>query len=629
MKKTTATFLLLLAGRAWAGGFDATGIPPGLLPHAHAVVRASETEISIRSPKDIRVRRHIVVTVLDEKGKKAAHLLETSSQYEQIETVEGTLYDAAGAKVDKMGKKQLVRHGMPSELIFHSDDAAHIHSFSRSTYPYTVEYWTEVRSTQSFLLPEWRPQPSADCAVEEASLTVSAPSRESLKYRSFHTPEPEVLPAVPFSIAWRVRQLEAEEEERPTIPGDPGEPTVYLALSPFVLDEYQGTSASWKTFGAFMYDLNKGRDVLDKTTIARINELVKDEQDPVKKIHILYRHLQRNCRYVSLEYGIGGWQTLDAAFVSGNGIGDCKALTNYMMSMLAVVGISSYPVLVYAGADPGMPMDNDFPRNQFNHVILCVPLGRDSLWLECTSNTIAPGYLGDFTDDRDALMITPGGGIKVHTPLYDEQYNFWSRHTQAQIDTGNIELVVDMKGCASGLFHLDLLRAVQSKTAKEKELYLNTRLSLSSYEVTNYQYVDSATDRLPLLYENMNYRSAGLVRVQGNRLFVNMNMLPITAGEKKKRKAALFFPRAYVIRDTFSLSLPAGYSVEQQPADISMDPPFAHYSLVWTRSAGKLTAVRTFRRNKGMFSAEQYALYEALQQVLTQEKQMAVVLKKE
>ena len=124
--------------------------------------------------------------------------------------------------------------------------------------------------------------------------------------------------------------------------------------------------------------------------------------------------MQENKRYVSVQLGIGGWQPFTAEYVEERGYGDCKALSNYMKAMLQEIGVESYPVIVYAGEHHPYEVEDDFVDPAFNHAILYVP-GED-MWLECTSQINPPGYLGEFTNDRKVLLITPQGGQLARTP---------------------------------------------------------------------------------------------------------------------------------------------------------------------------------------------------------------------
>lgn len=52
--------------------------------------------------------------------------------------------------------------------------------------------------------------------------------------------------------------------------------------------------------------------------------------------------MQQNTRYISIQLGIGGWQPFDAEYVAQKKYGDCKALTNYMFSLLKEAALDQF-----------------------------------------------------------------------------------------------------------------------------------------------------------------------------------------------------------------------------------------------------------------------------------------------
>ena len=167
--------------------------------------------------------------------------------------------------------------------------------------------------------------------------------------------------------------------------------------------------------------LLEGRDVINEATKIKILDWVKEAKSPLEKAKIVYQFMQNKTRYISVQVGIGGWEPIAANQVDQVGYGDCKGLTNYTKALLDVVGVTSYYTVVYASEKRNL--DKDFASLQGNHVILNIPNEGKDIWLECTSQTMPFGFLGDFTDDRDVLVVTPEGGIIKRTAIYKDETN--------------------------------------------------------------------------------------------------------------------------------------------------------------------------------------------------------------
>ena len=104
-----------------------------------------------------------------------------------------------------------------------------------------------------------------------------------------------------------------------------------------------------------------------------------------------------------------------------------------MVAILKEAGLNARYVLIRGGEDEN-DIITDFPSNQFNHATVCVITGKDSVWLECTSQTRAAGFIGSFTGNRHAILIDEKGGHVVATTRYEGADNTDVRHISAQLD---------------------------------------------------------------------------------------------------------------------------------------------------------------------------------------------------
>jgi len=631
-------FRFLLVSACWCSfafanegeDYAAKKIPADLLLHANAVMRVNQTEIDIVSPQEVNVTRHYAITILNEKGDVYANCTVPFSKLNSIDNISGYIYDANGGDVKKIKKSDF--NDMPATLNpgEFEDEKMKIYRVGYKNYPYTVEYVIETKQNHTFYIPEWAPVPDIYCALQSGELTVKTHGTTDLKYKQYHI---EATPVVSQGDAkqykWTVNNIHAVKREALSYDGGFDVPVILFAINDFMLDDYKGSSRSWKDFGQFVYQLNKGRDLLPGDVKVKIRQLVANAKDDHEKVKILYAYLQKTMRYVSVQYGIGGWQTLDAQFLSKNQYGDCKALSNYMMAMLKEVGIQANPVLIMAGADNQSVLTRDFVCQQFDHVILCVPFAKDTVWLECTSGDLPANYLSDFTQNRDALMITPEGGVVVHTPVYDASVNKVSRSGLVTCNEDG-SLKIKMKSFYKGEAADHLSYQLKYDNDHDKAEYLHSKFHLASYSLDDYKYEKIENAPVTCMNEDASLTATGMYTKTGNRSFLSLDIAPVDMpmpDEEDERKSKFYLPESLSVSDTFEVQLPDKYDVEYIPAPVSVKYPFGSYSCSIVKNDNKLFVTTSLAINNGIYEPAQYQDYVKLTNIVNSRANKKVVLK--
>ena len=640
-----ASIAALLLASPPAAKYPADAIAPALRENAHVVVRAYDKAVVVKSPSLVIETVHRVVTILDPVGsEKAGELVVSYDALRRINYLRGAVYDAQGNLLHQLRPAEVHDQGMGSaDGSFMTDARVRFADLRQPTTPYTVEFDYEIASSNTLFYPHWQPQSGENMSVESASLQVTTPTALPLRYQEQQLPAGAAsAPTVAGSqttYRWQLPAQPAVEQEPLAPPLDELLPTVYLAPATFEVQGYAGSLDSWQSLGFWSYQLGKGRDVLPPALTAKMAQLLVSDPDPRARARKVYEFLQSSTRYVSVQLGLGGWQTAPAAAVATGGYGDCKALSNYTCALLKAAGLPAYVALVGAGVGESDVRAN-FPSSQFNHAILCMPLAAhgstpaDTVWLECTSQTDAFGYMGSFTGNRHALLLTPEGGRLVATPRYGAQANRQQRRTDLWLDasgSAKASVLTQRIGLAQDRYaHL-----LHEADPEEQKKYVTNHLNLSHFTVTSLRLAAApGPAALPGVVERLGLDLPGVATVAGRRLLLEPNLLGRLAAlpaQVGPRQAPLALPPAGIAQDTVRLHLPAGFKIENLPQLVQLTSAYGIYSSTCTTLPdGTLQYVRQLetRRPAGgtTLPAAKYSEYQDFRRKINQADHAQLVL---
>ncbi|HUI63577.1 MAG TPA: hypothetical protein VL126_01955, partial [Bacteroidota bacterium] len=307
--------------------------------------------------------------------------------------------------------------------------------------------------------------------------------------------------------------------------------------------------------------------------------------------------------------------------------GDCKALANYMVALLGAAGITAYPALVHGGKSRS-PVIEDFPCNKFNHVIVCIPRAKDSLWLDCTNDLLPSGFLGDFAENRPALLLTPHGGVLVHTPSTDAGDNMFAR-------TGRV--VLTPAGNASGIFitkrtgnqAIDVREELASASPRERLEWIQGDIKVVGTTVTAQSITGlEPTGRTLSIAAQVNLPN--LVNLTGGRIFFqpevsNRNVTPPRDYANRKSPVRCLYP--YIDVDSIEYVIPAGYASEALPGAAVLTAPFGSFrSSALALSDTAILFTRRIEIRSTLIPATDYHEYVKFRQAVARSDKAQVVL---
>ncbi|MES2773041.1 MAG: DUF3857 domain-containing protein [Bacteroidota bacterium] len=617
-----------VAGFATANKYSAFSIPDSLIKNADAVMREDNQKFIVKDVNSATLEIHEIVTILNEDGSHHLVFGATSSKFSYLDDAEINVYNAVGTKLNTYSKKEMQTASFGEGLV--EDGKTTYFKVSAPSYPFTVEKIYSIKFRGILSYPQNTIQ-SPYTSVEHFKYAVTVPPELGLRYKVLNKDMVSNLTATTdgASFNWEASNLVAKKSEKHNGSSSRYAPKIILAPNKFKLEDYEGSMASWKDFGKWFYDLIGKRNELSDKGKALIQTLTKDATTDAEKAKLIYAYMQKNMRYISIQLGIGGLQPFPADFVQEKKYGDCKALSNYAQAALSVAGVKSYYAIVNSGANAEPAME-DFPSDPFDHIILCIPQPKDSIWLECTSQILDFGELGDFTENRKALLVTENGGVLVNTPTSKASNNIFTGSTHVYLNddgTGKADAMIT----GTGEFKHEQVVYTHQQSDDDKRKYLVKALEWKQPDVVTVT-TGSRFEKPYRLEAKMEYDQLPSFKA-GSKMFLQPRLYPLfdeDVPDNDKRTQDYFFTYPYQAKDTTTFHLPEGFGVENLPKEKTISYPFGKYSsqYKWDETTKLLTVIAFLEITQHQVKAAAYPQLMEFRKAVEVDMNEKIVVKK-
>ncbi len=626
-----SSFFLCFILHAQKQHYQFESIDDNLLKNADAVVRFDEMTINLGSIREIVITRKRIITILNKGGNKHAVAYVGYDDGRKIKDIRMNVYNKEGVEIEQFKKKDFKDFGAVDGGTLYSDSKVKYCPYVPIDYPYTLELTYELSSQNTGEMPPyWSFLDDFSVSTEKSRLVINykdsslQPSIKEKNLEGF-----EITNASSGnSIIYEGNNIPAFKKESLSPSFDKIVPKVLVRPINFSYEGYEASINSWEDLGIWMHDnLLAGRDELPAGTVQLVQNLTKGIEDDLEKARIVFKYVQENTRYISVQVGIGGIQPISAIEVDKVKYGDCKGLSNYTKALLKAVNVESYYVHVEAGNDK-VSFEDDFPDlSQGNHVILAIPYNGDYYWLDSTSQIIPFGFIGDFTDDRKVLVIKPDGGELVTTTSYANEQNL-------QFTKSICSLAADgtLKGqittVSTGIQYDNKYFLEKQSEENIKRFYKSYWDNVNNLNLTNYEF-SNQLDQVKFT-EKIDLNAINYASISGSRILFSPNIfnrirnVPI---RYRDRKLPFEVQRGFLDEDQYLIQLPEGYVVEALPDKVQLETKYGTYSINLEAVDGKIKYTRRLLVKQGYYPKENYSEYRDFIKQISKSDTSKIVLK--
>jgi hypothetical protein len=562
------------------------------------------TDVRVAQGKLIQ-ERTIVIQINNQQADWISDIEISYYKNDDLDITEAVILNKNDQVERKLRKAEITTRSDVSHGTFYHDRMIKEFKLQWHQYPYRIRYSYKITSGQFMYIANWSPVLYLDVPVLNASLDVQLlrnyevliHSTDSLVLKLSETDEVK-------KYSWKSSYLEqiVKESNSPSL--QERLQRVMMVPKTFLFEE-SGSFSSWAGFGDWQYRIIKDKDELLLSEKQKVDALIAGIEDEYEIIRKLYKYMQDNTRYINIAIDEGGLVPYPASYVCQNKYGDCKALTIYMKALLKYAGIKSYYTLIYADSNP-RKINVDFPSQQFNHVILCVPVKEDTVWLENTSKVVPFNYLGTYTQNRYGLLIDEKDSRLVRTPalaLDDVKEESYYEFTLNERGTGILKIDRKLQGEEFEKYRsIDISLNDRDKREVVKRSAPVKKNELVGFEIGNYDDYKAKLDFRASFEVYEQFKHFGATKVIQPFPMVSHDL---ESEESRKSDVRINYP---INRsDSIVYILPFIERMDVKlPENVQLETKFGNYYEQYAKTGNMIIAHRDFQLYRGEYDIKEY-----------------------
>lgn len=586
-----------------------------------------ETKINIEEEGTKTTEKTVLIQINSKDENWLSHVELSHSPMQDFSINYAEIRDPDGKTLRKLKKKHFKTRSDLSYQAFYQDDLITEFDLYWNEYPYLLEYSYTVMEEEYLYIAWWTPIMYDDISTIQANLEIDMPSNLALQLNQ--TGDVDLISETSQenrkTLKWQSTAEKEIENEIFSPPIREMIPKIVVVPSNFKYD-MEGSFESWNSFGSWINKLNEGMDVLpprEKNIIKKLVRGIEDRKEIVRKI---YHYLQDHTKYVNVAIDVGGLKTYPASYVCQNKYGDCKALTTYMKAMLKSVGIDSYYTVINAGND-GSRIKTDFPSQQFNHVVLAVPLKKDTIWLENTSNINPFGYLGTFTQNRYALAVNEKESQLIRTPALSTDEVLSERNYEFFIDEDDswkTKMELELRGNDFEEFRY----YIRNREEEDQKSAFLRQANMNKFKILDWSILNDQRDQTSIRLKVEGYSPARMRSIGKYKVLNPLKIVLPDFESPKQRKldVRINYPIHRFDKTVYHLNS-AGLNELQLPDEIEIDSRYGTYSAQYQKENNDIKVIEKFLLRRNEISISEYSeFYSFIESIKSYKKKAAILI---